>query len=212
MKTLLYGSLATLLLMSRTEASQVVAPPHVTIRVHATEGYELRERSYALRAAQQLENLLNSPTFYTSLQQVRLLDGQQPAQVYERLLLAHENVAPYPDSCADHVLDFWLRLDGTGLDCDGTSIGSDDNEGGYVNTCPNRVRCWAENDCLASMADHMLHEYLHHLGYRHRQTFKRQKTPYIVGDLAYNILTDKQGLYKLKDCEDWPNNRGACAH
>jgi hypothetical protein len=210
MRTLVHVGLAMLALLGGTEATQVPSP-RISVRIHAAVGYEPRERTYAFRAAQQLENLLNSPAFYNSLRQVRLLDGQQPSQVYERLLLAREAVAPYPDSCADHVLDFWLRLDGTDLDCDGTSIGSDDEEGGYVNTCPKRVRCWAENDCVASMADHLLHEYLHHLGYDHRQPFARRKTPYVVGDLAYDLLTDEQGPYKLRDCEDWPSNRGACA-
>ena len=81
-----------------------------------------------------------------------------------------------------------------------------------MNSCPNRIQCWAANGCMASMADHLLHEYMHHLGYQHYGSHKAEKVPYVVGDLTYALLTDTKGPYKLKDCEDWPNSTGPCAH
>jgi len=185
---------------------------HVTVKIHSLEKYGPAERAYALQAAQMLERLINSDKFRDTLRLVRYKGGENPQSVYDAIIKAKEIKAPYLDSTAEHVVDLWLRLDGTGLNCNGSSIGGDDGLGGYTNSCPNRIQCWAANDCVALMAGHLMHEYMHQLGYNHFGWGKTKKVPYVVGNVVVALLTASNGEFKLKRCAEWPGNTGPCQH
>ena len=105
------------------EKSIVEPVAGVTIQIHGLENYGAAESNYAKEAVKALEAVINSDEFKQKLLQSTFRGGEKPVEVYNALMRAHEQVSPDSQAAADHVLDFWLRLDGTELSCNGSSIG-----------------------------------------------------------------------------------------
>ncbi len=183
---------------SRPTATPSVAPasnlPRVRVTLHKLEGGYTAHAAFADEAARKLEVALNSPELRRDIAsgKYRHTDHQTSAQVLAAILAAKET-STLPG--ADNVIDLRLRTITRVEDgqqwlnwCEPGSqmgtIGIDGGGTGFVATCPQHLDDWAESGDHASLAGHMMHEYMHLLGYAHPRPGKRKSAVYRIGDLV----------------------------
>jgi hypothetical protein len=102
------------------------------------------------------------------------------------------------NSGAENVMDLRLRL--MSLKKDGKKwmnnceIGSKSgtigkrSTDGYTVTCPQRIKIWAKNENYACFAGHIMHEYMHNIGFSHHPPYKTKSAVYKTGYLVRNII------------------------
>lgn len=169
--------------------------PRVRVELHALAGGYVEHAAFARAAAQRLEDALNSAEFQRAVVSGRFKHtrGRSSAQVLDSILRAKEVQGP---GGADGVVDLRLRTI-TREDKDGEkwlkwcepgsrvgTIGMDGSGTGVVATCPQHLEQWAKTADVGELAGHMMHEYMHLLGYSHPWPGKYRSATYQIGDLA----------------------------
>ncbi len=166
--------------------------------VHSIRGYGDHEE-FARKAAKVLEEVINRDAFraFILAGEYKKKRGLEPQQIMEVLFRAHENYGRNGPTGTDGVVD--LRLRTMTLEEDGErwmrncrpgssagTIGKDGGPEGVMITCSERIEEWARTDDVASLAGHMMHEYLHLLGFSHRGLCKRKSLVYKLGYAVEN--------------------------
>ncbi|MGC4042002.1 MAG: hypothetical protein QM710_14755 [Flavobacterium sp.] len=67
------------------------------------------------------------------------------------------------------------------------TIGIDGCGDGVIATCPQHLQDWFNNSNIAALAAHYMHEYMHHLGFRHDGR-KSKSLVYMVGNIVENLI------------------------
>jgi hypothetical protein len=74
------------------------------------------------------------------------------------------------------------------IDSDSGTIGKEADKSGYTVTCKERIKIWAKNKNYGCMAGHIMHEYLHNLGFKHEWYSKRKSFVYKTGNLVRYLI------------------------
>lgn len=114
--------------------------------------------------------------------------------LYEFIMLARED---RDNGGSDRVVDirlrtmtrkddgrYWIRK------CRKRTIGKEGGKKGFVVTCPQKLEDWMENDEIHRLVGHIMHEYMHHLGFKHPKAHKFQSAVYQVGYLVRDLAKD----------------------
>jgi hypothetical protein len=173
------------------------AEPRTSVAVHSIEGYGEHE-AFARAAAERLEQVINSPLFQELVAQggYGKRRGLEPKEILQRILNAHEVLGP---GGTDGVVDLRLRTmnesDGARWmrNCEPGSragtIGKDGGASGVMVTCPYRLELWEKTNSVASLTGHMMHEYMHQLGFSHKGLWKRRSAVYRIAAIAAIVAT-----------------------
>lgn len=168
--------------------------PQVRVVLHELKGGYATHADFAMEAGRRLELALNSVELRREIANGRFRHGagRTSGEILESILAASEAT---PLAGSAHVVD--LRLRTITMEDDGAqwlkwcepgsrmrTIGVDGNGTGFVATCPQHLDQWAEGGDYATLAGHMMHEYMHLLGYSHPRPGKRKSAVYVIGDLA----------------------------
>ncbi len=170
---------------------------NVSIKIHDIKGYGEYEE-FARVAVDKLEILLNSKKFESEFEKAKMTQkkGNNNAELLYILVFAKELKG---DSEEKNIIDIRLRvmsleMDGTRwmencvIGSDAGTIGKEADISGYTVTCKERIEIWAKNENYGCMAGHIMHEYLHNLGFKHRFYSKRKSFVYKTGILVRNLI------------------------
>jgi hypothetical protein len=179
----------------------------VSVKLHSIEGYGENEE-FARKAANALEDVLNSEEFRTQMLSLRYLrtNGLTNQQLYETIMKAHEKQG---QGGVDGMVDLrvrTLRIDSDEAEwkdnCEYNpltrirTIGIDGNKDGITAICPQVLNEWAKENNIAELAGHYAHEYMHILGFSHykwgsRQKWREKTFVYMIGNLVSDLIKKK---------------------
>lgn len=169
----------------------------VSIMIHDIKGYGEFE-SFAKESVRKLEALLNSKEFETKFNDLKMTQtkGYSKTELLNLILEAKELRG---GSEKMNTIDIRLRV--MSFDEDGSkwmenciigskagTIGIEADKTGYTVTCKERIEIWAKNKNYGCMAGHIMHEYLHNLGFKHKFYSKRKSFVYKTGNLVRNLI------------------------
>jgi hypothetical protein len=174
---------------------------HVRVTLHRIEGYGAHE-PFAHRAAQLLEDVLNSDEFKTEVLKGRFnsTQGLTNLQLYQKIMTAHEEEGP---GGQDGVVDLRVRILRIESDesrwkkpCDRRTIGVDGAGTGTTAICPQKLIKWATDGRTEYLAAHYAHEYIHILGFHHKVAPKTESFVYQVGDIVERLAEARREFFK----------------
>lgn len=191
------AAVVVFILTSLSAAAQLARPANtVKVEIHSIEGYG-EHGSFARAAGEKLQKVINSAEFQ---QRVRAggygkRNGLTPDEILQRILDAKEVQGP---GGMDGVVDLRLRtmnleVDGERwmanceLDSRARTIGKDGGASGITVTCPQRIEAWAAKNDLATLVGHLMHEYMHQLGFSHKRPGKWRSAVYRIGSIAEEV-------------------------
>ena len=169
-----------------------------TIKIHDIKGYGEYEE-FVRKSVEKLEKLLNSKEFEDEFKKTKMTQtkGNTKNELLNIIYAAKET---HFDSGKKNTIDVRLRV--MSLEEDGTrwikncvvgskqgTIGKEADSLGYTVTCKERIKLWANNENYGCMAGHIMHEYLHNIGFKHKWYSKRKSVVYKTGNLV-RILTN----------------------
>lgn len=178
--------------------SNLVEPPsdlpRVRVQLHELSGGYATHKAFAEETSRKLEAALNSVEFRRAVvnRRFRHTLDRTSVQILQSILEAKEVYGP---GGSDGVVDLRLRTITKEEDgqqwlkwCEPGSrmgtIGVDGDGTGVIATCPQHLDLWAREKDFASLSGHMMHEFMHVLGYGHPRPGKYKSAAYRIGDLA----------------------------
>ncbi|WP_316846271.1 hypothetical protein [Pedobacter psychrodurus] len=170
----------------------------VKVVLHSVVGYGQNE-AFARKAAAALEHVLNSDEFKRKVLDTTFIKtkGYTNQQLYDRIIKAHEVQG---EGGQDGVVDLrarTLRVDGDESNwknnCEGSTLGIDGTGDGVTAVCPNKLQTWVTQNELNELAGHYAHEYMHILGFDHRNMLRGQKWRektfvYVIGNIVSDLV------------------------
>jgi RNase P/RNase MRP subunit p29 len=193
MKTVIPIILAWLICADLSSAQE----RNVKVTLHTIEGYGANQ-PFAYRAAQLLEDVLNSDEFKEEILEGRFnsREGLSNLQLYQKIMTAHEAEGP---GGQDGVVDLrarTLRIDSDErrwkVPCDRRTIGVDGAGTGITAICPQKLTEWATDGRTEYLAAHYAHEYIHMLGFHHNRIPKRSSFVYQVGNIVERLAQKRR--------------------
>jgi hypothetical protein len=179
------------------------AADQVTLSIQDIKGYGEYE-SFAQESIQRLEQLLNSELFHDEFFNIKMTQtrGYDKTELLDLIFAANELRG---NSGTKNTIDIRLRVmsiekDGTNwmkncmIDSKASTIGKEADSSGYTVTCQERIEIWAKNKNYGCMAGHIMHEYLHNLGFKHRFYSKRKSFVYKTGILVRNLVNGNSNV------------------
>ena len=169
----------------------------VSIKIHDIKGYGAYEE-FAKKSVEKLEELLNSKEFEDEFIKTKMTQrkGKNKKELLNSILAAKETSF---DSGKKNTIDVRLRV--MSLEEDGAkwmkncvvgskqgTIGKEADSLGYTVTCKERIKLWADNENYGCMAGHIMHEYLHNIGFKHKWYSKRKSVVYKTGNLVRILI------------------------
>jgi hypothetical protein len=169
----------------------------VSIQIHDIKGYGEYE-NFARQSVEKLETLLNSESFISEFSKLKMTQtrGYGKTELLSIITAAKELRG---DSQEKNTIDVRLRV--MSLEEDGQNwmenciigsnagtIGKEADASGYTVTCKERIAIWAKNESYGCMAGHIMHEYLHNLGFKHRFYSKKKSFVYNTGNLVRKMI------------------------
>lgn len=169
----------------------------ITVALHDTQGYGANE-SFARKAAQLLEDVLNSEEFKKEVlkRKFKSTNGLSNQQIYDKIMAAHEEEGP---GGQDGVVDLRarvLRIDSDESEwkkpCNKRTIGVDGAGTGIMAICPQKLIKWAEDEKPEYLAAHYAHEYMHILDFHHEEKPKNKSVVYQIGDIVEDLAEERR--------------------
>jgi hypothetical protein len=170
---------------------------NVSIAIHDIKGYGEYE-AFARESVKKLEEFLNSKEFENEFRNMRMTQTKRydKTELLELIVSANEIRG---NSESKNTMDIRLRV--MSIEEDGAdwmkncviaskagTIGKEADKSGYTVTCKERIGIWAKNKNYGCMAGHIMHEYLHNLGFSHKFYSKRKSFVYKTGNIVRNSI------------------------
>lgn len=169
----------------------------ITVALHNIEGYGANE-SFAKKAAQLLEDVLNSDEFKKEVlkRKFNSTNGLSNQQLYDKIMTAHEEEGPGGQEGVVDLRARVLRIDSDESrwkkPCDNRTIGVDGAGTGTTAICPQTLNKWAEDGKTEYLAAHYAHEYIHILGFHHEEKPKNKSFVYQIGDIVEDLAEKRR--------------------
>lgn len=149
------------------------------IEVHAREGFTETELVTHQRACENLEEVINSEVFRQMVLSTHFTstNGLSNQQILDRIYSGADNINTEPDGDIDvHVIMYYKSNRTVGYTYPGTH-----------KTWVNR-RFYGE---VKDIANNLIHEYLHKVGFDHSSASEHTSVPYAIG-LIIEVLIDRE--------------------
>lgn len=174
-----------------------VSQESVSIKIHDIKGYGQYEE-FARKSVEKLQTLLNSESFKNEFTKTKMtqMGGYSKTELLSLIVQANELRG---NSEGKNTIDIRLRtmsyeedgerwMKNCAIGSRAGTIGKEADKSGYTITCQERIKIWAEHENYGCMAGHIMHEYLHNLGFKHKWYSKRKSFVYKTGDLTRNLI------------------------
>lgn len=169
----------------------------IKVVLHEVVGYGANEQ-FAYKAAQLLEDVLNSTEFKTEVLKAEFIstNGLSNQQLYDKIMTAREEDGP---GGQDGVVDLrvrTLRIDSDESEwkkpCKKRTIGVDGAGTGITAICPQKLENYAKEGRTEDLAAHYAHEYTHIIGFHHKEKPKDESFVYQIGDIVERLAEKRR--------------------
>ena len=167
----------------------------ISVKLHEITNAGPKQKDIARRACAALETALNHPDFKSRVESATYKETRWWDARGNSRSIPKEEIYGYVasglerDTPADQEVDIKVKLARM------NSVGST-----VPGKLPFRTAYWFINECIeeddvASLAGHFLHEWLHVAGFHHYpDNSARDDVPYVLGELAIELLGDREGF------------------